>query len=112
MVEQVLSIMKSERCPPVVRVRPTKFRYLRFVEVFDTVLNQATENQNSSLMENNDINNPHRINLPSPRPQWSLFSFSLIHIFATGSAVMTDLFSGDGLFAPFLKRTCKLIQES
>ena len=40
---------------------------------------------------------PNRINLPSPRPQWSLFSFSLIHIIATGSAVRADLFYWDGL---------------
>ena len=55
MVEQVLSIMKSERCPPVVRVRPTKFRYLRFVQVSDTALSKALQTQNSSSIENNNI---------------------------------------------------------
>ena len=43
------------------------------------------------------INNPNRINLPSPRPHQRLFSPSLIHIFATGSAVRAALFFGDGL---------------
>ena len=43
------------------------------------------------------INNPNRINLPSPRPQRSLFSLSLIHIFAIGSALRADLFYWDGL---------------
>lgn len=55
MVEQVLSIMKSERCPPVVRVRPTKFRYLRFVQGSDTALSKALQIQNSSLIKNNWI---------------------------------------------------------
>ena len=35
----------------------------------------------------NLLNNPNRINLPLPRPQWRLFSFFLIQFFATGSAV-------------------------
>ena len=40
---------------------------------------------------------PHRINLPSLRPKWRLFSLFLIHIFATGSEVRADLFYWDGL---------------
>ena len=44
-----------------------------------------------------EINDPNRINQPSPRPQWSLFSLFLVHIFATGSAARADLFYWDGL---------------
>ena len=43
------------------------------------------------------INNHNRINMPSPRPQCSLFSLSFIQIFPTWSAVMADLFYWDGL---------------
>ena len=59
------------------------------------------QNDSCSISTKNHINNPNRINLPSPRPQWSLFSLSLIHIFATGSAAWTDLFYWDGLNHPF-----------
>ena len=48
--------------------------------------------------EHLSVNNPNIINLPSPRPQWSLFSFSLIHIFATGSAVRADYSIGTAYF--------------
>ena len=44
-----------------------------------------------------EINDPNRINQPSSRPQWSLFSLSLVHIFTTGSAARADLFYWDGL---------------
>ena len=44
------------------------------------------------------INNHNRINVPSQRPQWSLFFLSFIQIFITGSAVRADLFYWDGLF--------------
>ena len=49
------------------------------------------------------INHPNRINLPSPHPQWRLFSLFLIHIFATGSAVRVDLFYWDWLYSKILK---------
>ena len=58
----------------------------------------AFQNDSCSISTKNHINNPNRINLPSPRPQWSLFSLSLIHIFATGSAMRADLFYWDGLY--------------
>ena len=51
-----------------------------------------------SEFRNERINYPNRINLPSPRPQWSLFSLSIIHIFATRSAMRADLFYWDGLY--------------
>ena len=44
------------------------------------------------------VNNLKGINLPSPRLQWSVFSLSLIHIFATWSTMRADLFYGDGLY--------------
>ena len=37
--------------------------------------------------------NLHRINLSSLRPQWRLYSFSLVDIFVTGSA-LTSYFIG------------------
>ena len=55
----------------------------------------------SDVDEHLGINNPNRINLPPPRPQWSLFSLYLIHILATGSAMRGDLFYWDGLFVIF-----------
>ena len=47
------------------------------------------------------LNNLNRINLPSPHPQWSLFSLSLIHSLATGSAMRAVLFYWDGLWSIF-----------
>ena len=45
------------------------------------------------------INSLHRIYMPSPSPQWRLFSQSLIHISATGNVIMRAyIFYGDGLY--------------
>ena len=52
----------------------------------------------TNVLTNEFINNPHRINLASPRPQLRLFSLPRIHIFATESVVRADLFSEDGLY--------------
>ena len=57
------------------------------------------------LVRKHKINNPNRMNLPSPRRQWSLFSLSLIHIFATGSAETADLFYWNGLYSIIQKLT-------
>ena len=57
------------------------------------------------------INNPNRINLPSPHPWWR-FPFSLIHIFTARSAMRAALFYSDGLFSKYLKQNSSKINEN
>ena len=52
---------------------------------------------NWNFLENPTINNPKRINLPSPHSQWRLFFFPHIHILAARSAIRAALFYWDGL---------------
>ena len=56
--------------------------------IFSNLTNEPPQN----------IKNPNRINLPSPHPQWRLFSLALVHIFTARSAMRADLFYWDGLY--------------